>query len=199
MAADEIVGLVLGAGMSSRMGQLKQLLPLAGEPALRRVARQAMEALPKVIVVLGYRAAEVRPALAGLEVEVVVNQAYANGMTSSVQCGMRAAGSARGFIVCLGDQPSLQRATIGRVVAGARESGRGLVIPTYKGRRGHPIFLGCGYLEAVLALLPEQGLNQVTRGYPADTLEVEVEEAEILDDMDTPADYKREVERHRSA
>ena len=179
------------------MGRLKQLLPLAGEPALRLVTQRVLSRLDKVVVVLGHRADLVRPALAGLGVQIAVNDAYASGMTSSVQCGLRAAGPAFGYIVCLGDQPSLAAATIDLVAARARTSGRGLVIPTYRGQRGHPIFLGRAYLAPVLALGPDQGLNHVTRGYPDDTLEVAVEGGEILDDMDTPADYRREVERHR--
>ena len=70
------------------------------------------------------------------------------------------------------------------------------MIPTFDGHRGHPVFIHSRYREEILSLDPVAvGLNVVTRGHVDDTVEIAVDDARILEDMDTPNDYAREVER----
>jgi len=190
-----IAGIVLAAGMSTRMGTSKQLLPLGDRTVIEVVAGVVLSRLERVVVVLGYRAEGVGKALERLPVECVINPDYGSGMLSSVKSGIRAVFRAKGYLVCLGDQPGVDPQIIDAVLAAYSRSGKGIVIPTYGGRRGHPILISRTYRREILSLPEDLGLNVVTRGHPDDTLEVPVADPQILRDMDTPADYQRELAR----
>ncbi|MFC1525280.1 NTP transferase domain-containing protein [Candidatus Latescibacterota bacterium] len=192
-----MVGIILAAGLSTRMGRPKQLLPLGyGEAVIDVVVQAARSHLSRVIVVVGHRGAEIADHLAPHDVAVVTNPSFERGMLSSVQCGVRAAGEAAGYLICLGDQPAMDGQVVGAVVAAAVRSGKGIVIPTHRGRGGHPVYVGRRYGAEVLSLTGEEGgLRAVTRGHPDDTLELEVNSPLVLEDMDTPADYERECQR----
>jgi molybdenum cofactor cytidylyltransferase len=190
-------GIVLAAGTSTRMGACKQLLPLGKQTVVEVVVAGLVDRLEQVFVVLGHRAEEVRLALANSRVECVYNPAYASGMLSSVKQGLRAAARAESYLICLGDQPGISGETIDAMLKAGKRSGKGIVVPSYHGRKGHPILIRRTYRSEILSLDETRGLNVVTRGHPEDTLIVPVADGQILCDMDTPADYRREQARYR--
>ena len=192
-----IAGIVLAAGMATRMGMCKQLLPLDGKMVIQRVVEQVVGQVDKVLIVIGHRGEEVAAALSGYPVTCVANKNYRSGMLSSVQCGIRSAGRAQGFLICLGDQPGIGLGVVRAVLAEAAGGDTGLVIPTNQGKRGHPIWIHRRYREEILQLAGDRGLNAVPRGHRDDTLEISVDDQQILVDLDTPADYQREKERFR--
>src|SRR5919206_4305453 len=102
-----IVALILAAGASRRMGRPKQLLDWGGQPLVRTVAQQALDAsIDHVVAVVGKAGAEVAAAFDGLPVEVVENPNYASGQSSSLRIGIAALGSdVAAVIVLLSDQP----------------------------------------------------------------------------------------------
>ena len=175
------------------MGSFKQLLPLGDRTVIELVVEKVRSRLDRVFVVLGHRGDEVAAVLDSYTVECVHNPEYRSGMLSSVKCGLRAA-SAAAYLVCLGDQPGLDPRVIDAVLA-ASGSGKGIIIPTYSDRRGHPILIDQTYAREILALPGNRGLNTVTRGHPGDTLELPVATGEVVEDMDTPGDYWRERAR----
>ena len=191
----EITGVILAAGLSSRMGEFKQLLPIGGCPAVCRIASVLSENLRQVIVVVGHRAQDVQDALSEHNVKCVINKNYRHGMLSSVQCAVREMGPGRDYLFCLGDQPSLNGDIVQAVIDRALRVDAGIVVPTFRGKRGHPLFLGRSYGSAILKLEQGVGLNAITRTNPQDTVEVPVDYEAILQDMDTPADYVREQAR----
>ena len=188
-----VAGIILAAGMSTRMGPLKQLLPLGGRAVIEWIAAAVGSRLNEVVVVLGHRAEEVAPVLAAHPVRWVVNADYQTGMLSSVQCGVRAVDRAADYLICLGDQPRLSKAVVEQVLQRKNQRDAGIIIPTTNGKRGHPVLISNAYRAEILALPPGVGLNAVTRGHPEDTCELPVAEPAILTDMDTPADYQREL------
>ena len=199
---DSIVGIVLAAGLSTRMGRPKQLLPLGESTVIEVVVKQVRAQLDHVIVVLGHMADEIAPVLATCGVRCVVNERYRAGMTTSVQCGIAASqegiGAVSGYLICLGDQPGIGPGAMRAVVAAATGNcGRGIVIPRFRGRRGHPIFGNADYADEIARLGEDQGLNQVTRRHPDDTAQIDVEDEGVLADLDTPEDYRRELRRLR--
>ncbi len=193
---DPPVGIVLAAGLASRMGEFKQLLPLGDRALVEWVVDQLCAQLERVVVVVGHRGVEVAAALANRPVECVTNPEFASGMSSSVQCGIRAAPQTHAYLICLGDQPFLN-GVLEPVLTAARSTARGIVIPTFAGKRGHPLFIRASYTARILSLGPDQGLNTLTRAHRADTLEVPVAHPGALEDLDTPADYQRALKRYQ--
>jgi len=192
-----VVGVVLAAGESRRMGRLNALLPFAQHTVIEQVVQPLLQAdLAAVMVVLGHRAAEIAAVLAAWPVNLVYNANYQDGMTTSVQAALRhITPMPDAYLLVLVDQPHIGLAPIQQVLTAFAGTGKGVVIPTWHDKRGHPIVLAARYRQEILALGPHQGLNVVTRGYPDDTLEVPVTTDDILRDMDYQADYEAELQR----
>ena len=194
-----IVAIVLAAGLSTRMGALKQLLPLGecGKTVIEVVVERLLSCVDEVVVVLGHRAGHISSRLSGSGARCVVNDDYEDGMISSVRCGIRSAAPVMGYLICLGDQPAVDARVAATVVEEARSNKSGIIIPTYDGKRGHPVFIHRKYADEILNLDRDEGLNAVTRGHPEDTMEVPVSDSGVLEDMDTPEDYDRTLSRFR--
>ena len=192
-----IYGLVLAAGMSERMGQPKQLLPF-GEKTILQTVVDVLLTLPlvEVMVVLGHEAERVRASLADRPVTYCVNENYREGMFSSVLCGVHhMPKSADAFLMVLGDQPHIE-ARVGHAVIDAYQGGEvGIVIPTWAGKRGHPALVDLKrYRSEIVSLSGDEGLKPVMRGHLDDTQMLCVDDPGILRDLDTPEDYRAELE-----
>ena len=188
---ERLTGIVLAAGLSSRMGKLKQLLPVGGIPSVIRVVRVLSAIIDDVIVILGHKADHIGEALENENRNCVVNKEYEEGMLSSIQCGLRSIENKSSYIIALGDQPQIKQSTVSRLLKEASLTPKGIVIPKFKGKRGHPIIISSKYKKQILKLDRIHGLNFVTRKYAYDVLEVDIDESEILKDMDTLNDYIR--------
>ncbi len=193
-----VVGVVLAAGESRRMGKLKALLPFGDRTVIEQVIHNLLQAeLDVIAVVLGHRASEISEVLAPLPVQIFYNADYREGMTSSVQVAFRHINPVpEAYMLALVDQPHLGREPAQCVLeAYTQMPYQGIVIPTYQGKRGHPIILGRKYRQEVLALGRDQSLNQVTRGHPEDTLEIPLADDLILQDMDYSEEYEAVLKR----
>jgi molybdenum cofactor cytidylyltransferase len=186
-----IWAVVLAAGESRRMGTQKLLLPFGNTTVVAAVVRSARASRAgRTLVVLGADRAAVRLELEPSGVEFTVNEDYQLGMLSSVQAGFRALpADAAAAVVMLGDQPFLPSRVIDAVIGAFEEHGRGIVIPAFQGRRGHPVLIDLKYRGEVLSLDPADGLRRLMRAHPGDILEVDAGDANILRDLDTPEDY----------
>ena len=192
-----VVGVLLAAGESRRMGRLKALLPFGEHTVIEHVLQPLLQAeLAEVAVVLGHRAAEIATVLQRWPVRLLHNPQYQHGMTTSVQAALRALQPVPdAYMLALVDQPHVPLHLVQQLLATFSATRKGLVIPTYAGKRGHPIILASTYRAEILALGPEHGLNVVTRGHAEDTLEVPVSYEDILQDMDYPDEYEAALQR----
>ena len=193
-----ICALVPAAGMSTRMGSPKQLLPFGGKTVLQTVVDTLLDAnLDGILVVLGHRADAVRESLAERPVLFHLNPDYRKGMFSSILCGLSVLGkSADAALIALGDQPNVRARVVRKVATAYRKGDWGIVVPVCRGKRGHPALVDLGrYLSEIRSLTGEDGLKPVMRGHPDDTLEVEVEDDGVLRDIDTPEEYRAELDR----
>lgn len=189
-----IHALILAAGESRRMGTSKLLLPFGETTIIETVLDHVLETtVESVWVVLGSNSREIEMRIRHLPIRTVFNRRFKAGMLSSIQAGFRALPEeTRAALIVLGDQPRIPSAVIKQIIQAYKKSGKGIVLPIYEERRGHPLLIDTKYRKAIDALNPEIGLRQLIRDYPDDLLKVPTNIPAILADIDTPADYKKE-------
>jgi len=189
-----IGAVVLAAGMSSRMGRSKMLLPWDGRTVIESiVARLVMARIPEIVVVTGYRGNDVARALKKLPVRTVHNPGYVAGeMLSSLQAGIRdLADTTSACLVVLGDQPALDGRVISLVQEAYATGQSGIVIPSHRGQRGHPVLFDRRFWPELLAL--ESGApRDVIQRHTDQIAIVAVDSDSILRDIDTPEQYRQE-------
>ncbi len=186
----QIAGLVLAAGRSTRMGGPNKLLEEINGKTLVRIATEqvlASRAKP-VIVVTGHQKERVERALDGLPVTFVHNPNFAEGLSTSLKTGIAAVpGKSDGAIVCLGDMPQVSATLIDRLI-GAFDPERGalVAIPTIAGKRGNPVLWSRRFFADLMAVDGDVGARHLIGGYAEAVVEVPVEDAAALTDVDTP-------------
>jgi len=193
--------IVLAAGRSARMGTQKVLLPLGGAPVIALIVdRLGRASIDRILVVIGHDSDRVVEALRGRPVTIVVNPDPGAGMLSSVRCGLRALPpGCEAVLVVLGDQPRISPEVVDAMLRAHEEESagaavkKGIVVPIHGGRRGHPILFSARYRDEVLERFDGVGLRGLLAAHPDEVLELEVADASVLSDMDTPEDYRREI------
>jgi len=189
-----IAGLILAAGESSRMGTPKATLAYRGSTFLELIVQTLLAGgLERIVVVLGHQAGEIQQRVKIEPALVVVNPDYRSGQTSSLQTGLRSllADDLEAVVLCLVDHPAIAAVTVRRISATFRQCGSPVVIPTYHGRRGHPVLIARELFEDLMRLTNDAGANSVVRKYRPVTEFVEVDDEGILIDVDDPEAYRR--------
>ena len=188
-----VAAVVLAAGGSVRMGQLKQLLPVGGQPMVRRVAEAVCAAgLAQVVVVVGAQADEVTQSLAGVPVDVIANERWAEGMSTSLRAGLQALGpEIQAALIVLADQPTLTPHLLEIVVARYRATGAPIVAPFYQGQRGNPVLFDRALFPELLAVEGDQGGRALLARYRTQVERIEVDDPAAVLDIDTRQDYEK--------
>jgi len=189
----QVAAIVLAAGGSERMGQPKQLLPIRDRPMVRHVTEVVAAAgLAQVVVVTGAHAEAVATALADLPVDIVVNESWAEGMSSSMRAGLRLLRpEIQAALLVLGDQPALTTDLLQLLVARYRATGAPIVAPFYQGQRGNPVLFDRALFSELLAVKGDQGGRLLIARYGEQVERVEVDDPAVIMDIDSPQDYKR--------
>lgn len=193
--------MILAAGLSSRMGAFKPLLPIGEESALARLVHTLGKAgVQDIAVVTGYRAESLRDTLTALGVREVYNPGYEGGMFTSVLAGLRHFASSReytapGVLLTPVDCPLIPAEAITDVLKRATEKPESFIVPACRGKRGHPLFIPRARFAEILAHDGRQGLKGVTRRYEIEMVETGREE--VFLDMDTPESYAALVRREK--
>ena len=193
----EIAGIVLAAGRSARMAPRNKLLaPIGGMPMIRRVAASVLESgVSSVIVVTGYEADRIVDALNGLDVTIVTNPSYADGLSTSLKAGLEAVSpTADGALICLGDMPEVEVPVVQALLA-AFTGPVAICVPAHRGQRGNPVLWGRNYFADMMALTGDAGAKPLMARHANRLIEVEVATDSIFEDVDSPADLARLKQR----
>lgn len=195
-----ICAIVLAAGASRRMGTRKVLLPFAGSTIIARVVDALLETpVDRVFVVVRPRDDELKAALGARPVCCVENPETGGDMLSSLRCGLRAAPSTTGaFVATPADLPSIEPRLVRALLAAFRAGGHGILAPTHRGRRGHPLVFAARYRAELLSAHDGIGLRGLLAAHPDEVGEWPSAGPAVLEDLDTPADYDRSL-RKRAA
>jgi molybdenum cofactor cytidylyltransferase len=191
----KIRSIILAAGESKRMGFPKMLLKFNGKTMIEKVLDNVAESdSDSILVVLGAGREDLTDLVMKYGAEYCYNEDYREGMLSSVQCGFKnLPADTEAVLVFQGDQPFITPAVTNMVIKTYRQSGKGIVIPVYKGKRGHPLLLDKKYFNQIDEIDPGEGLRSISYLNSEDVLEVETGEPGILRDFDTYDDYKKEL------
>lgn len=189
-----IWSIILAAGESKRMGFPKMLLQINGKTMIENVIDHVAESESNdILVVLGANSEELTGIIENYDIRYCYNANYSKGMLSSVQCGFNNLPSVfEAAMVFQGDQPLISPLSINSVIHGYRSTGRGIVIPVYKGRRGHPLLLDMKYRDEIDNLDPGEGLRSISYTHRDDVFEVKTDDPGIIRDFDTYNEYKKE-------
>ena len=185
-----VSAVVLAAGASTRMGTHKLLLPLEGEPLVRRVVREVAGAgFEDVLVVAGHAHEDVLAALEGLSpVRHTINAEYATGMGSSFRAAVHALPDSRAAMFALADQPLLSSRDYRKLLDAYLERQTGIVSVRYGEVTAPPHLFDRAYFQELAGL--EHGARPVLQRH-ADAATILQFAPELLLDVDTPDDYER--------
>ncbi len=193
--APRIAALVLAAGRSTRFGPSNKLVAdLDGEAVVRRTVRAVLDSGARpVIVVTGHMSAEVRAALAGLDVTFADSPNYREGLAQSLKAGLAALRPGLdGVLVALGDMPAVTGADIDRLIAGfAPKEGRAIVVPVNAGKRGNPVLFAAHLIPELREVEGDAGAKHVIGQHGDEVAEVEIGSTRIFADVDTPEALQR--------
>lgn len=194
--ASGLSAIILAAGLSSRMGELKALLPLGERTVLAHCVALFRDCgIEDVVVVTGHRADEVGAAAEATGARIAFNPEYADGMFGSIRTGAgQLDPNCPGFFLLPVDIPLLRRGTVHLLARSFAETPALLSYPVFAGRRGHPPLIHGECIPAILAeQAPEGGLRtllaRIEAEQPAQVREVQVADTTIHVDLDTPEDF----------
>ncbi len=184
--------ILLAAGFSTRMGQIKQVMTLDGVPMAQRVAEAFILPGNTIYVVIGAHGEAVKAVFEGMSCQFIANPRPDEGMFSSTQIGCRAIPEGEPTLLCPCDCPGIALETVRAVAAQLERSPEKIIIPSYNGRRGHPVGLPAWLVEHIRQLPPTTpGLRSLWSLFADRIVNLDVPDAAILHDFDTPEDVRR--------
>jgi CTP:molybdopterin cytidylyltransferase MocA len=190
-----IAAIVLAAGMSTRMGQQKLLLPWGKETVISQIIGTIQKAgLIQIIVVTGKEDRELNLVLSQLPITQVINSDYANGsMVTSLQKGLAAIQdkNVAAFMIFLGDQPTVQVDTIHSIIEAYLRSGSDIVIPSFQLHQGHPWLIDRKLWVEIQNLTSENTMKDFLAQRKKSIQYVIVDSPTVLQDMDTPEEFRK--------
>ena len=190
--------ILLAAGESSRMGQLKALLPWRNTTLLEHQLSSLLDAgVEQIVVVVGHDADSLKPLIEAVEgASWTLNNDYLQGKTTSLKTGVAAlAGQAISDVLLLNvDQPR-NAATVRTLLERHQASSFRITIPTHGGKGGHPILISAELLPELAEIDEEsQGLKAVVRRYVYATERFELDDPSVLWDLNTPEQYQKALD-----
>ncbi len=190
---ETIYGLILAAGLSTRMGEFKPLLSLRGKTLIENSVESVLQGgAAQVVVVTGYRGRELERLLKrayGSQVRTVRNYDYAaTDMLHSIKIGCASLGRCHGFFLLPGDMPVVRQNTFHRLLS-ARDGSLQIIFPTLDGYRKHPPLVDARLIPEILAFRGDGGLRQFWQKHASLICTVPVEDEGVWVDLDTQEDY----------
>lgn len=185
---------ILAAGESRRMGTPKALLYFHGKTFVDHLASVTRHPQVGVTrVVLGAGAADIQEKLHLDEGWIVLNEEWKQGQLSSIQAAIRSlpVGVTDGLILCPVDQPLVSAALVAQLIARFYSCDKKIVVPTHKGRRGHPAIFRSALYEELLNASPEVGARQVVWAHPQSIEELPTDEEGVVLNLNDPQTLKR--------
>jgi molybdenum cofactor cytidylyltransferase len=191
----KVSAILLAAGESKRMGVDKLSLPWGEKTLLEHCLETLIYSnVKEVVVVLGDRTKEMKSQLKGHKVKVVMNPHSRRGMSTSIRRGLRTIDpDSHGILITMGDLPFLKTGTINSLIHSFTQAKGGIIVPSFRGRKGHPVIFHKRYKKELLKLEGSFGGRIIIEKHPKDVCVVQVKSEGVVKDIDTWKDYKKEL------
>jgi xanthine dehydrogenase accessory factor len=185
-----ISAIVLAAGQATRFGQCKQLVPLGEKPLLQHVLDNLRQScIDDVVVVLGAYADDIQRQVRFTKERVVINPDYAQGMSTSLQAGLRSlASETEAAMIVLADQPFVASKTLDALIDEYKRTRPSVVIPTYNGFRGNPVLVDKSLFPEMMNIRGDIGCRAIFGDHVDSISKVTVDDRGVVTDIDTPED-----------
>jgi molybdenum cofactor cytidylyltransferase len=191
-----VAGVILTAGLSSRLGFPKALLPVGDQTLIRLVLLQAPDSdLEQVILVLGHKRSQIMKSISDLKthprLRVTYNPDYRQGLSTSVRAGLSSINPAcAGALFLLGDQPLVTSRLIGRLIRAFRKTPETIIVPRYGARPGNPVLFPATFFPRLLRLSGDRGGRDLIRRFPERVRFIPIRPRRLGRDVDTWEDYE---------
>lgn len=194
-AERKIAAIVLAAGQSSRMGGHNKLFLRVGERSMIQqvVANLADSAVDRIFVVTGHERERVRNELKNQPVTFVHNREFSKGLSTSLRSALaRLPKEISAAMICLADMPFVGSLHINALIeAYDPKAERSICVPTYQGKRGNPVLWDRRYFQQMMEIQGDVGAKHIIGEYDDSVIEVEIDDAGVLTDVDTPESYAK--------
>jgi len=182
-----ISAVLLGAGESKRMGVDKLSLPWGRRTMLEHSFETLLRSeVHELVVVLSIRNKGVRNLFQGRKVRIVINPFSEMGMSASIRRGLQEIHPhCHGILIALGDQPLLKTRTINALIRAFDQGKEGIIVPSFRGRRGHPVIFHRRFKKELLNLKGDVGGRSIIESHPEDVRVVPVKSIGVVKDVDT--------------
>ncbi len=197
-----LFAVIPAAGQSRRMGKPKLLLPLGDETVIAGVIRTFQQPeISEVVVVVRAEDVALQEELSKTAATVVIPDVDPPQMRDSIEIALRwiertyHPAATNGWILCPADHPLLHREVLAELIAAWKKCSTAIQVPAFEGRRGHPVFFRWSLVDELFSLADDAGVNALVKRYPEAVTTVEVSDADILLDLDTPEDYAKLCQR----
>jgi molybdenum cofactor cytidylyltransferase len=192
-----ISAILLGAGESRRMGVNKLSLPWGSrtifENSLHSLLRSEVD---EVIIVINKKMKAFGIPLRDPRIRVLTNPHYKKGMSTSIRRGLRAIRpNTRGILIALGDQPYLKPRTVNALIHAFNRKRGEIIVPSYRGRRGHPVIFDRSYKDELSKLRGDTGARAILERYPEKVFKVRTKSQAVVKDIDLWEDYVKASRR----
>ncbi|MCB9772360.1 MAG: nucleotidyltransferase family protein [Candidatus Omnitrophica bacterium] len=186
--------ILLSGGLNSRFGSPKALAPWGSKPLIAHLQNTLLATnIDEIVIVLGAFAEEIKPfLLKHNKIKVVYNKDYKLGQTSSFKVGLQAvSSSAKVFALLPVDFPLIKAVTVNSLIAHYHEIQPLILVPSYRGKKGHPPFFADSLRKEFFALENDAGLNTIAHHHVSDTHLCEVDDEGILLSFNTPSEIQK--------
>jgi len=196
-----INGLIPAAGLSSRMGEFKPLLPLRGKTVIENTIDSMLIAgVSQIVLVTGYRAEDVERLVRSRYIENTVicirNPLYeSTDMITSIKTGLHAMPDCDAFFLLPGDMPIVLKDTYLAVYRKMTESGKAVIFPEINGKRKHPPLIRSSFIEKILDFTGQGGLRELWKYHEEEIDGVSVDDTGCRIDLDTYEQYLHCIDR----
>nr|ADI18957.1 molybdopterin biosynthesis enzyme [uncultured Rhodobacterales bacterium HF0010_10C01] len=192
----KIMGVILAAGNSTRMGKDNKLLKnIDGAPLIRKIALEITKSdLDGCSIVLGYQSDKVADVIKDLNINLILNPLWKEGQASSLKAALNSLTSSYSdLLIMLGDLPGIKSGHINRIIKEhlSSENRRSkITIPSFKGEKGNPVIWGRSFFHDLSNLEGDVGGRVLFGQHPAAINLIEMDDPAVVTDTDTPEDFK---------